>query len=356
VSDNSTTMDATLASECRRAGVVFIRPERELDVAAHWDWAIRQAMLATTATHFTVHYDRKVTKPRQFCIVQKTAEQWPQSVITWSSDSVSRTPPPLRVWQPPWTGDVFAIRSERVLELVAQGRAGALNSNALPLLSNCIVPRSVLQAVIEEFGDLCVSTTPDSCFGFRFLSQRRDYLHLDRSLGVLHLDHYSAGAGYRSGVGGDYADFRRLQRPESWLDAAPIRGLALGMNMLYHEYELVRRATGERLHSIDRHAYLQDLARALPFVEEDDAREVALETLRMEGWDGPLGRLRFHAFLRHRVLGFVDRFLGIRLPGIQGRVVPDDDAGLRFALHHPRVRGSSAHHLALLAATRVGTT
>lgn len=353
VSDNSASPDDALRELCRGASVHYLRPEREMVTPQHWDWAVRQVMERSNATHFTLHYDRKVSKPRHLGMVQSVASRCPEEVITWPHDYVADTPPPLRLWQAPWSGNVYALRSARIVQLTAAGRAGAISSHALPLLSNCLVPRAVLSEVIARFGNLCDSTTPDSCFAYRFFTVRERCLHFDRALGVLHMPHRSTGLGYMRGRGGDFDEFRRRWGNRPWLDAAPIPGLDLGLNMLYHEYELVRRATGGALPPIDRHAYLHDLAAALPLIGDRERRAALRRVLAEEGWTGTGTRGRVTAFARHKVLAFVDERLGIRLPGITGRVFRTDRDALRHALAHPRPRSRSARHLALLEPEQV---
>ena len=355
VSDNSASPDEALRDFCRGSSAVhYLRLPAEVVTPTHWDWAVRQAMELSSATHFTVHYDRKVSKPRHLGMVQAVASRWPDEVITWPHDYVADIPPPMRLWQPPWTGNVYALRTGRLVELTAQGRAGAITSHALPLLSNCLVPRAVLSEVIERFGNLCDSTTADSCFAFRFFTLRDRYLHFDRSLGVLYAPHRSTNIGYLRGSGGDFDAFRKQWGDRPWLDAAPIPGINLGLNMLYHEYELVRRATGEQLPPVDRAAYLRDLAAALPLVADAEARAALRRVLVEEGWTGSETR-GLRAFARHTLLSFLDERFGIRLPGITGRVFRDDEAALHHALTHPRPRRTHARHLALLEPVQVET-
>lgn len=356
VSDNSPSPDEALREECHTLGATYLRPAGSLSQATHWDWALRQVLERSAASHVTVHYDRKVTKPQHLPFIRSVAEQWPDKVISWPHDYVSDVPPPMRLWQPRWSGNVYELRTARIVQLTAAGRAGAIPSHALPLLSNCLVPRAVLTAVRARFGDLCDSTTPDSCFAFRFATLRDSYLHLDRAMGVLYAAHRSAGSGYLRGRGSDWAESRKLWGDEAWLAAAPIAGLNLGLNMLYHEYELVRAATGNQLPPIDRTGYVEDLAGSLRLVRDPETRSALRRVLREAGWRGSETRGRLRAFVRHKLLGFLDEHLGVRLPNIDGRVFRNDEEALQYALSHPRPRQKEAPHLTLLEPELVGTT
>jgi hypothetical protein len=354
VSDNSAAADETLRDFCARSSVHYLRPRKEMTMPRHWDWALREVLSQSRATHLTVHYDRKVSKPEHFRMAESVVTRWPGELLTWTHDYISDIPPPLRLWQVPWTGKVYALRSERLLQLTGAGHAGSISSQALPLLSNCLVPREILSEVLDRYGSICDSTSADSAFAYRFFTIRERYLHLDRSLGVLHRPDLSTGAGYLRGGGREFADFRKRWGDRPWLDAAPIPGLDLGMNMLYHEYELVRRATGSALPAIDRASYLRDLSRSLPLIADREARATLRQALASEGWSGGSAGSRVRAYVRHRVLPFLDDRLGLRFPGVQGRIFRSDRAALEHALTHPLPRDGKATHLALLDPVDLG--
>jgi hypothetical protein len=359
VSDNSPSPDQSLLDFVRDLGrpeIVCLRPPASLHQAAHWDWAVRQALQRSPATHFAVHYDRKIMKPNALAVLESAAQSWPDVLICWSHDYVGDVPPPVRLYQPPWTGNVFALRTARIVELTSQGRATAIYSHALPLLSNCLVPRSILTETIERFGDLCDSTTPDSCFAFRFAAQRDHYLHLDRPLGITYAAGRSAGGGYLRGNGGDWLDFRRSWGDRPWLAAAPIPGLNLGLNMLYHEYELVRRrSTGETFPPIQFDAYLNDLAVGLELIEDRESQAALRLVLKEQGWEGGTEPKPVRDFIHHILLDPLDRHFGIRLRGATGRAFSDERRALRHALARPRRPATQARHLDVLEPVRVGT-
>lgn len=357
VSDNGDTPDRGLADFCEGhgdRGIHYIRPAAPLSQPGHWDWALRQAMERSQATHFTVHYDRKYSKPDQFGQVRLLAERRPDSLISWPCDFVAEIPPPTRLWQVPWTGKVYTLTTAPIVELTAAGRATAIYSHALPLLSNCLVPRPALAAMIDRFGNLCDSATPDTCFAFRFAALRDDYLHLDRPIGIIRAPQRSSGAGYMRGEGDEWQDFQKAWGERPWLAAAPIPGLNLGLNILYHEYELVRREVGDRFPPIQFAPYLDDLATGLGLIGDPDAKSAFRRLLKEKGWPGRDRSRPLRTLLRHTFLGFLDEHLGLRLPGVPGRVFRDDEKALGHALAHPRRPQKSSRHLATLAPVMTG--
>jgi hypothetical protein len=358
VSDNSASPDPLREFWDAEPRVTWLRPPEELSMSEHWDWAIRQAMERSAATHFSVHYDRRVSKPDHWGGLAAIASQWPDLLLTFPSDQISHQPPPLRLWQPPWTGKLFSMRTARIAGQIALGRVMDLG-HTLPVLSNCVVPRAVLQSIVDRFGDLCRSSGPDSAFLARYLALHDRCLHYDRAQGVYYASHRSNGLGYLRGKGGDFADFMKTFGDRSWLDAAPLPGINLGQNILYHEYELVRRETGERLPRLDRRAVLDDLGRQLRWVADPGQRADLQRLLRARGWEGPepeAAPLRtWRDALRSRLYGVRLRLHRLRMrwqgktsPTITGFSFRSDRHALHFALRHPREPQEGAEHLAIV--------
>jgi len=355
LSDNSTSPDE-LRAFCRdEPRVHYLRPERELAMGEHWDWGVRQAMERSDATHFTLHYDRKYSKPMAWGAMAAVAISRPGMLVSYSFDSVNDDPPPLRLWQPEWTGKVVLVQSARIAALLAAGRI-LDPANALPVLTNCVVPREILDEMTGRFGDVCHSAGPDSCFLARFLTIRDSFLYYDRTVAVTYASHRSAGAGLFRHSGGDFPDWRKTLGQRPLFDAAPIPGLTLGQNILFHEYELVRRETGDRLPPIDHAGYLDELGRTLAWVRDPATRGELHRVLVEHGWKGepvPPRRRPFAALLRDRVMRFLIEHFGLVPSHVSGYAFPDDATALHYALKYPRRRTAGTRHLAPLQATEI---
>lgn len=380
VSDNSSSEGerGRLADFCRSEAdprLVYMRPPRSLAMAEHWDWAVGQALERSSATHLTVHYDRKVSKPGRLGPLTRMAARHPDRLFTFTVDLVAAVPPPAVLYQTPWTGKLYEVKTSRVVELTTRGRVYDMGQ-AFPVMSNCLIPRHVLERIRALFGDICNSTGPDSCFTYRFCATEDGYLHLDRPLGIVYASHRSNGATYLKGkTDGDFGDFLKTWGGRSWLEAAPIPGINLGQNMLYHEYELVRRAVGgDRFPPIDLNCYLRDLAAALKWVEDPEARDALRALLEERGWreesaaephaqaasacacpparrplrvrlapSNVVASARTRARNRWEVLKrrqglvlFLADYLGIKPPHIHCFTFDGDDEALRYALSCPR--------------------
>jgi len=348
VSDNSTSPDS-LRAFCRgEPRITYLRPAGELSMGEHWDWAVRQAMERSAATHFTIHYDRKHSKAGSWDRLDALASRWPDQLISFPMDQMASQPPPLRLWQTPWTGKLFSISTAHLAGVIAAGSMMPI-AQALPIFSNCLVPRPVLQSIVDRFGDVCNVIGPDGAFLVRFLALHDNYLFHDHAQGIIYASHRSAGLGYLRGKGGDYSDFLKMAGDRPWLEAAPVPGIDLGNNMLYHEFELVRRATGDRLPKLEREAVLRDLARELRWTADRRLKRQLRAILTEHGWTGPepeplprrgraeaLGewylrrRLKKHGEVPKTITGFRFR---------------SDEEGLLYALRYPRLRQETHEHL-----------
>jgi hypothetical protein len=343
---------------CRRLPTVtYLRPEREVAMGRNWDCAVREAMARSRASHFSVHYDRKISKPGVWAELASLAAARPERLHSFPVDHIGHEPPPLRLWQTPWTGKLFSVSTRRVGALIASGCVTEI-SHALPVFSNCLVPRPILDAVLDRFGTICDSTAPDGAFMCRFFTLEDEYIHYDRPLGILYASRRSNGLGYLRGEGGDYPDFLKMYGAGPWLDAAPVPGMSLGNNMLYHEYELVRRETGDRLPPFDRPAILKDLARELRWTADPALAARFKAILRAEGWEGPdpealpaqsAAEARFQRQLWRRI-----RWRGEVPETITGFAFRNDRQALKWALRYPRRPQEGHEHLALLRAIEIG--
>jgi hypothetical protein len=350
LSDNSVSGERLREYARSEPRVHYLRPEHELRMAEHWDWAMRQAMERSPATHFALHYDRKYSKPRRWQALAAVIARRPDMLVTYLVDTISDEPPPLRLWQSRWTGRTWLLETARIAALVASGRVGDADQ-AIPILTNCVVPRAVLESIVDRFGDLCNSTSGDACFCSRFLALHDRFLHFDRPLAVLYAPHRSAALGFLSGGGRDYRDWERMWGDRPWLEAAPVPGLDLGQNMLFHEYELVRRRTGDRLPPLDRKGCLAELGEALRWVKEPEKRAALQKALEVHGWTGTASQFPRRprlAALRDSSVKALMRYFGFVPKSISGFAFADDAAALDHALKYERRPAGAPDHLAAL--------
>ena len=264
--------------------LTYLKPNEPLAMSAHWDWALRTAMDRSDATHFTVHYDRRITKPGHLAPICRAIGLFPDDVMTFFFDLVIRSEGRSVVWQPPWDGRLYTVPTSRVVEMTVKGRITEMGQ-AFPVLSNCAVPRAVFHRILARFGTICESTAPDSSFTYRFCATHDHYVHYDRCVGIAYGFDRSTGFGFVRGSGGDFGDFMQWWGDRPWLDAAPIVGLNMGQNVLFHEYELVRRVTDDPgFKPIEMRGYLRELGHSLPLVTDRTRHAELKAILSKHGW------------------------------------------------------------------------
>jgi hypothetical protein len=378
VSDNSSSPDeirqlSKFCSSRANSRITYLRPPQELAMATHWDWAMQQALSLSDADYFTIHYDRMLMKPRELTLLGEVAARFPNLLITYARDQTLDLTLPVMVCQTPWTGKVYEVQTSRVITLARRGLITEIG-HPIPVLSNCLVPRSMLENIRQRFGSICDSTGPDSCFMARFCALYDTSLHFDRPLGILYASHRSNGWGYMKGrTDGDFADFLAASGNQHWLEASPIPGVSLGQNMLYHEYELVRRATGTRLPPLDVEACLGELGRSLKWIDDPKTKTYYHALLKEHGWEdeqtssqipaevpepaelqrsnvpppsGPTNPLKFivnklrqtvaRGLYSQRATLFRADYLGLKPPHICGFTFRNNRKAIQYALTYPR--------------------
>ncbi|HEX3579434.1 MAG TPA: glycosyltransferase family A protein [Thermoanaerobaculia bacterium] len=290
VSDNSSSEDQVrqLAAFCSGIDdprLLYLRCSPVLPMPAHWDWALQQALARTDATHFGIQYDRMLWKADQLHFLAEACASAPDTLVTFGCDFTYPISSRFGAWQAPASGKLFEIRTSRVLDMTAQGMIYEMG-HGFPILSNCMLPRQILEKVRGRFGDFCNSSSPDSAFTYRFCAIAERYRHLDRAAVIVHSSAYSNGRSlFRGDAGGTWGDFAKLWGDRPWVSAAPITEPRLGQNVVFHEYNMVRRAVGdERFAEINRAGYLRELARGLAFIADPERKAEMRALLESHGW------------------------------------------------------------------------
>jgi hypothetical protein len=290
VSDNSSSEEhvqqlAAFCSGIDDPRLLYVRCSPVLPMPAHWDWALQQALARTDATHFGIQYDRKLWKQDQLHFLVDACASAPDTLVTFGCDFTYATAQGVLGWQTPASGKLFEIQTSRVLAMTAQGMIYEMG-HGFPILSNCMLPRQIFENVRSRFGDFCDSSSPDSAFTYRFCAVEDRYRHLDRAPVIVHSSAYSNGLSlFRGEAGGTWGDFAKLWGDRPFAFAAPITEPRLGQNVVFHEYNMVKRVVGgERFPDIDNAGYLRELARGLIFIPDPARRASMRALLESHGW------------------------------------------------------------------------
>lgn len=301
VSDNSTTPAEVQNARWHvdsldDARVLYWRAPVDMAMGAHWDWVFRQLLNEPLATHATVLTDRMIFKRGSFARLVKLIGKHPDKILTYNHDVVIDNSLPARLGSQRWTGRCVEVRSEQLLALSAK-----LNyPPALPRMLNCIVPMSHLRRILEEFGTICDSVSPDFCHAYRSLALVDDIRYLDEAPLVHGSLSRSNGASYgRGATSGDHADFIEKMAGKSISHAAPVPGFNVVANAVSSEYELVRRETGSpRFRPLHMEAYFAKIRTEIGGITDPAAAHEMYELLQKHHPNSPSLARRLHGLLR----------------------------------------------------------
>jgi len=290
VSDNSTEIGGAdeLRGFCRDLAserVDYVRPPEPMSMTLHWDWAIGQALKRTKASHFLYLTDRMLARPDQLIRLVRMLRAHPDRVITYIQDPVADYKHPIRVRQSRWTGDLYAFEPRELLRLASRSE---VFHPALPKMLNCAVPRTVLNALLERFGTVFDSISPDFNFAFRCLATVDEVLHLDQSIVIHYALNRSNGMSLARGVAtAAQQDFKAtLAVTSAFRFATPVPEVQTVGNAILHEYAVVRQETGsDRFPEIDRERFLAYLAAELDEMENAELVAQMRALLAMNGWN-----------------------------------------------------------------------
>ena len=350
VSDNSERAGdrdelETICRDARDPRLLYIRTPRSLTMPGHWNWAMEQALARTDATHLGIQYDRRLWKPGAIRLLTNAVAAAPEMTTIYGWDSVFASEKYSVASRLRASGNLYAIRTSEIIERCARSEIVELDQ-VYPALANCIVPRGTFDRVRAKFGNICDSDTPDAAFLFRVCAVDEVLHHYDRALFITYGYAFSNGWAYfRGHQSGAWADWLKLWGDRPWIEAAPIPRLSLGYNVMFHEYNLVRRVAGDRFPPIDQDRYLAHLGDSLKYISDLEERSKMRDILTAHGWREPAPEVPAAKPLYKRILGPPARPLRRIVGAVKNRVQrafssPDtaifanDDDGVRYLLTH----------------------
>jgi hypothetical protein len=350
VSDNSerTEDQDQLENVCRAARdrrLKYIRPPESMTMPRHWNWAMEQALERTDATHLGIQYDRRLWKPGGLRRLTAAVLAGPEMTTTYGWDLVFASEDHSVASRLPATGRLYAIPTSEIIGRCARAEIAEIDQ-AYPALANCVVPRNTFDRIRAKFGSICDSAVPDGAFLFRLCAVDDVFHHFDRALFIVYGYAHSNGWAYLRGEeSGAWADWIKLWGDRPWIEAAPIPELKLGYNVMFHEYNLVRRVTGDRFPPIDQALYLNHLGKSLSYISDPEERSKMRDILKSHGWREPAPEMPAAKPLYKRILGPPTRPLRRIVNAVKNKMrhrfgspdiatFPNDADGVRYLLSH----------------------
>jgi len=347
-SDNAANREV-VTSFCRKQDprlVSYVPASGSLAMTAHWEWALRQAMAISGASHFVVLTDRMVFKPGFLQEVMEIVTRHPGDVVSYNYDTVEDASTPIHVAAEPWSGRLLGLDAGHLLALSARG----IYSNALPRMLNSLVPRAILDDIGQRFQSIFASVSPDFCFAYRCLAVVDRILYYDKAGLIQYAMARSQGRNYTRGIAApEVVDFAALLGGATLkLAAAPVPQFQTVTNSLFHEYGFVKaEAQSSRFPEIDRRAYLGAIAWDMRALRDPAGAKALRQLLKTNGWT-----------TRHALVWFAQKLAKTvaRNPGLlveaatgpmmrRRRRFKNSEDGIAWIIGHPRRQTRTLAHL-----------
>jgi hypothetical protein len=360
VSDNSTdaVQAARLEAFCtdlatRAVDIQYVRPDSDLSMSEHWEWARIRAFSITTASHCIYLTDRSVFKPDALATLADIARRYPDDVVTYDADEINDVTSPVLLRQVPTTGALLAVPSARLQFLTSQ----LLIVKPLPRMLNTMAPRAVLDRAAKGFGSVFDSVAPDFTACFRILLTTHRVLFCDRPLLTMYGTARSNGATTANGViTQDSAEFlSRVEQDGALVAGDVLPGVATNYAIIAREYlQVMGQRSAGLMPALNRAALLRSVTLETEAFAAGRLRDVNVSHLEKEGVRfGPRQRVLHQlgqAAHYRRVLGTFDFLVQLvgRLTAGRPLSLADTDTALSYAVDHPRATSRTlapAHYL-----------
>jgi glycosyltransferase involved in cell wall biosynthesis len=244
VSDNSTEEEEVkkLSTFCARlddSRLTYIRPPKSFSMTEHWDWIIEQVFRLSSASHFIFLADRSVFKKDALEKLEKIVKLYPTQLVSYLGDEVYDDTVPVTLRQISWSGNLYKVKSEHMIQTLA---SRILPAFCTPRMSNCAVPRQVLQNIKNTFGNYFSSVAPDYNFGFSYALIFDALLFLDAPLILSYgLDRSNGANSSKGRYQKDVKDFQANIGDKFKISFdSPIESILPFTNAVLHEYYAIK--------------------------------------------------------------------------------------------------------------------
>ena len=212
----------------------YVQPSEPMPMAAHWEWALDEALRSFKASHVTYLTDRMMFRRDALQEAVTAATHYAGKVITYNMDRIVDHVRPICVEQYPGSGRLLEIETLTLSRLLSR----AIFHASLPRMLNSLVPLEVLARMRARFGNVFLSIAPDFRFCCRCLELEETVLFFDKSL-LFHyaLDRSHGASVSRGEITPDAADFAaNLPVDNSMRNyATPIPQLITAVNAVFQE-------------------------------------------------------------------------------------------------------------------------
>lgn len=242
--------------DCR---VRYVRPEKELAMVAHWEWALSQAR----GHYVGIVTDRMALRLYALNEVHRIVRSEGPDAVCYNSEVVRERPGYRRIKVIGSAPTTKRIQSGDMVRSFSRGELKKDN----PRFLNSFVKSSMIEGIRRKYGSVFSGLAPDYAFLFRFLDTSADYVYIPETLLLSQGEDRSNGRAFKTGMHNqDSRDFLRKieQEQGEWLRYGPIKNdVFLLSNVVLREYDIVKEVNkSTTLPAIDLRAFLQNSVEA----------------------------------------------------------------------------------------------
>ncbi|WVT72335.1 glycosyltransferase family A protein [Sinorhizobium chiapasense] len=264
ISDNSSDEVAernkyVLSDALQDSRVRYVRPEKELAMVAHWEWAV---------SHARGHYvgivtDRMALRLYALNEVHRIARSEGPDAVCYNSAVVREGPGYRKIKVIASALTAKRIRSGDMIRSFSRGELKKGN----PRFLNSFVKSATIEGIRKKYGSVFSGLAPDYAFLFRFLDTSDEYVYIPETLLLSQGEDRSNGRAFKTGMHNqDSRDFlRKIEQEQSeWLRYGPIKNdVFLLSNVVLREYDIVKEINkNTTLPAIDLHAFFRNSVEA----------------------------------------------------------------------------------------------
>jgi hypothetical protein len=284
ISDNSNSENAkknrdVLESALKDGRVRYVRPESELSMADHWQWAQKHAR----GSYIGYVTDRKSLRLYGLELLHGVLAKDRPGLVCFGSQKVDE-----------WNGHVSLKRDEtetRIKTISTQQAIIDFSRGIIPKHSprmlNSFIRRDVLAKVDQVPGGAFCGISPDYAFLFRVLDEVDDYIHVSARLVVGQGGALSNGRAFKTGrFNAESRDFiaQLSDAQRELLSFGPMKNdLQFVPNAILREYEIVAaKSNSKKFPPIKLAEFYANAARRAAHGHRNPAALANLEKFRVE--------------------------------------------------------------------------
>jgi len=294
ISDNSSTNSRSeqlkdFCESLNNPDIKYIRPDKELAMTVHWNWAMTKAIELFDTNHYTILSDRMVFKKDVMPDLIEIIKSYPNELISFIQDGVVDIKYPITYYNTECTEKIYQVDCNYLLELASKYQT----KEFFPRQINSIMPISLINKMKKTFGQLFDSFVVDYEFCFKALYLLNTFVYYDKGILIHYGMSVSNGSPVFFGLSGKtQKDFIKLSGFNSLNDAYKEYLLLPEVNCItnavFLEYlKLQKQINTNKLPPMNKEEYLNAIYQETNFYINQKDKKRVIDILKKQGFKVP---------------------------------------------------------------------